>query len=391
MKTAFFDCHAGAAGDMILGALVDAGAAPEDIHAALEQLGLEGWDLNFKEVSRGGVRALKAVVTTSPGPPRNYRDIVNMLDRAELDDEIKRRALNTFELLGRAEARVHGTELDDVHFHEVGSMDAIVDVVGCCAALESLQFERLVCSPIATGTGSVDTAHGPLPLPAPAVAEIVQGSGASLFERGTKELLTPTGAALLVAAGAEFGPMPPMRVDAVGAGAGDAELEFPNVLRVFTGQTLSAQATQTLDLVIETNLDDTSPELLPHLIEKLLDAGAQDAWITPIIMKKGRPAFTVSALCGPELEAEVGSIFFRETTTLGLRARTVYKRALERDWIETQVEGTTVRVKVGRDQGRVTTLAPEHDDAVEAARQSGLPLKEIYARASEAARKEESP
>ena len=383
MKVAYIECSTGAAGDMLLAALLDAGASEATVRNALESLSLEGWSLSFEETRRSGIRAHRAVVSTSDTTTsRTYTDIVALLDESTLGSATKRRALHAFEILGRAEAAVHGIDIDRVHFHEVGAVDAIVDIVGSCAALDSLAVDRVIVSPVATGTGSISSAHGTLPLPAPAVLEIFSGTKASLFERGKQELITPTGAALLVAVADDFAPLPHMSIDAIGYGAGSAELDFPNVVRVLIGTSFADEA-PTEVVLVETNIDDMSPELLPHVVERLLSQGAQDAWITPIIMKKGRPAFTLSVLCTTELEEEISDVIFRETTTLGTRTTRASKRALKREWVDTEVAGHRVRVKIGRRRDEITTVAPEHDDAVAAAEASGLPLKQIYERAVE--------
>ena len=390
MKLLFVDCSAGAAGDMLLAALVDAGASEELVRASLESLPVDGWGLGFEETRKGGIRALKAVVDAPEATThRTHREIVSILESARLEPRIRARALHVFSVLARAEAKVHGIDRDQVHFHEVGALDAIVDIVGCSAALESLNVDRVVVSPIATGTGTARGAHGELPLPAPAVTEILRDTGATLYARGERELITPTGAALLASAADDFDQLPPMSVEAVGYGAGGADLGFPNVVRVLTGNAARTDVPQPSEaLLIETNIDDMSPELFPYVIQKLIEEGAQDAWVTPVVMKKGRPAFTLSVLCAPDIEPKMADVLFRETTTLGTRTTPASKRALQRKWMETQVGGCTVRVKLGIVDGVVTTAAPEHDDAVTAAGATGLPLKEVYARAVEQARAE---
>ena len=373
---------------MLLGAFVDAGAAQEDVLSALDALQLQGWDLRFEEAERAGLRALRAVVDVGPDDtPRRYEDIVTLIENAPLDPGTKGLAKKAFATLAHAEARVHGIPVDRVHFHETGALDAIVDVVGCCAAVTSMGLETITASAIATGMGTVRAEHGELPLPAPAVTEILRETDATLFGRGTRELVTPTGAALLVAIATGFGDMPPMNIEAVGSGAGAADLDFPNAVRVILGTLADERPPPTSEVLVETNIDDMSPELFPHVIETLVEAGAQDAWVTPIVMKKGRPAFTLSVLCAADLEEQMAEVLFRETTTLGTRSSAVAKRAIEREWIGTDVAGLTVRVKVGHYNGQVATLAPEHDDALAAARASGLPLKQVYAVASEAARR----
>jgi uncharacterized protein (TIGR00299 family) protein len=372
---------------MLLGALIDAGAPLDDVRRALESLGVDGATLQISEVHRAGLRAAKATVAVDDDhAERSYRGIVAALDRAALGPDVRTLAHRAFTVLARAEARAHGVDERDVHFHEAGSLDAIVDVVGSCAALRALRPERVVASAVATGIGSIDSAHGTLPLPAPAVVEILKACGAPLFSRGDHELVTPTGAALLAAFVDDFSGMPAMRIDATGHGAGDRDLDYPNVLRVFVGRTRDAIPTEDA-CVLECNVDDMTPELVSHTLELLIRAGAQDAWITPIVMKKGRPAFKLSILTAPEFADELSDVMFRETTTLGLRRTGVVKEILERRWTDVEVGGQPVRVKVGLHRGEIVTIAPEHEDAVAAAHAAGLPLKDVYAAALEAARR----
>jgi uncharacterized protein (TIGR00299 family) protein len=387
MSIIFFDCFSGASGDMMLGALLDAGAPEENVRISLEALRLPDWRLDVRETAPGGLRGLRAHVTLSSREKhRSYLDVRNLLDRVGLDDGVRARAIAVFGRLAEAEARVHGVPLDDVIFHEAGATDALIDIVGTCAALEHFKATSVSASAIATGIGSVLTTHGELPLPAPAVAELLRG--VPIFGRGNSELVTPTGAALLVTLCNAFGDLPPMTLRAVGYGAG-ARAEHPtgrpNVLRVLVGEATNQAVERAL--LIETNIDDLSPELIPHVIEQLLEAGAHDAWATPIVMKKGRNAATLSVLCDEAGRDKLMDIVFAETTTLGLRISTVSKHALEREGFEVDVAGHPVRVKVGRRDGRAVTVAPEYEDARAAARATGRPLKDIYSIATEAARR----
>jgi pyridinium-3,5-bisthiocarboxylic acid mononucleotide nickel chelatase len=386
LRTLYFDCFSGAAGDMILGALVDLGVPVEAVRAELDALDLPGWDLRVEEVQRGGLRATSVeVVLDGADRRRPYREIVNVIESARLSPPVASRALRAFERIARAEARVHGLEIDDVHFHEVGSLDAIVDVVGCSAALEYLSPERVVTSTLATGAGTVRGSHGILPVPPPAVAELLAGTGATIEQRGNDEMLTPTGAAILAANSDAFGRLPAMALEATGYGAGTRDTASPNVLRAMLGD--ADDGTVEDVVVVECNIDDMNPELFPHVIDRLLGAGAQDAWVTPIVMKKGRPAFALSALAPRAMSERLATVLFEETSTLGLRITGADKVALEREWVEVEVVGARVRVKVGRRGSSVFTAAPEFEDAAEAARTTGLPLKEIYDRARSEARK----
>ena len=386
MTILYFDCPSGASGDMILGALLDAGVPEEIVRSSLNALDLPNWSLEIAGTTKGGIRATRASVSIDRvESPRTYRAMKSLLEAAPLLEGVRERALATLEVLARAEGRVHGRAFEEVHFHEIGTTDAMVDIVGVSAALDHLGPLDVFSSAIATGTGTVTTSHGELPLPVPAVTEILQNAGASLVGKGTEELVTPTGAALLAAAGASFGELPAMRIEASGYGAGHRDLTWPNVLRVLIGEP-ATDTSESGTLLLETNLDDLNPELIPYVIESLLNAGARDAWTTPIVMKKGRPAITLSVLVAKSGKDRMTEILFKETTTLGIRTRPVDRDALDRDSVEVEVEGFRVRVKRGHRGGEVLTIAPEYEDCAEAARKSGLPLKRIYDAASETAR-----
>ena len=380
MKVLYLDCGAGAAGDMLLGALVDAGADEVAVRRALEGLALEGWELSFERVKRAGVTAAKARVTTAPSTEhRNLATITRLID--PFAEPLRTRCETTFRALAEAEASVHATTVDRVHFHEVGAIDAIVDIVGTHAALLSLSVDRVVCSSVPLGTGTVEAAHGILPVPAPATLELMKRHGIPTTTGGEGEAVTPTGAALIGTLADSFEAVPPIQVTTVGYGAGDRDTARPNVVRAFVGMTIDMPTDATHHLV-ETNIDDMPPELIPYAIGALMRAGADDAWAEPILMKKDRPGFRLSALTHETRRADVMDTLFRETTTFGCRILPVMKEELERSWIETTIEGHPVRVKVARRGGEVVTMSPEYDDAVKAARASGMALKDVYQRAA---------
>jgi uncharacterized protein (TIGR00299 family) protein len=377
VKLLYFDCIQGAAGDMILGALLDAGASEAAVRDSLDALHLPGWQLEIETVQKNGLRAVKAnVVSEGGGPERTYRAIRELIDAAALPPRVKERAQRIFEKLGKAEAKVHGSGLDEVHFHEVGGIDAIIDIVGAAAALEALAPERIVTSAIPTGRGTTGSQHGPIPVPAPAVVEMLHG--ATLFERGTDELITPTGAAILAAMSDGYGALPAMKLTSSGYGAGTRDTVIPNVIRVLIGVSDETQRDGGDHMMVETNLDDMSPELIPYAIERLISAGAEDAWTNPIVMKKGRPAVTLAVLTTLTHLEDILSVIYAETTTLGVRLRSVDKRELQREWVDAKVHGYAVRVKLGRSDAGITNAAPEYEDAVKVARITGLPLKEVY-------------
>ncbi len=379
MKILYLDCSAGAAGDMLLGALVDAGASESYVASQVEKLRLEGASLSFEETKRSGIRSLQAVVQVQDVGARRLPELNGILDGAGLDPNVLERARDVFALLTGAESAVHGTTLSNAHLHEAGNDDALIDIVGTCAALADLGPRVIVCSPLPVGSGRVEAAHGNLPVPAPATVELLRG--VPVHGGGEGEVITPTGAALVKTIADRFDDLPAMTIDRAGYGAGTQEREWPNMVRAFVGEAVADDSGSREALLMETNLDDMSPELFPYVIEELLRAGAQDAWTAPIAMKKGRAAVTLSVLCD---EADVGGaldVLYRETTTLGVRTRPVTKHVLEREWVTVEIEGMPVRVKIGRRDGAVVNAKPEYEDAATVARDTGLPLKEVYRRA----------
>lgn len=397
-RTAWFQCVAGTAGDMTLGALIDAGADPDYVAGVLAGLALPGWAVQFEPVLRCGLAATHANVVVHHGDDhdhqhddhehRPYRAIRVLLDAADIPPRVRQRAHAVFAALAEAEAAMHRMTVDDVEFHEVGSVDAIIDIVGSCAALESLGVDRVVCSPITTGRGSVRSAHGTLPNPAPAVAALLaryQVPTVGVDE--TFELATPTGVALMCALADRFGPMPPLTVQAVGYGAGTRDTPGrPNTVQVVVGldaisSTTAPDGGQPLR-VLECNVDDITGEELADALAALMAAGANDAWITPILMKKGRPAHTVHALCDGSAVATVVTAMVRHTGTLGVRATDVTRWPQPRDEAVVTVDGQQIAVKLGQHRVKV-----EHDDAAAAAEALGLPLREVMRRAEHEARR----
>ncbi|HEY7626448.1 MAG TPA: nickel pincer cofactor biosynthesis protein LarC [Ilumatobacteraceae bacterium] len=385
-RTAWFHCFAGTAGDMTMAALVDAGADPAFIADAVAALEIDGYALTFEGVTRCGIAATHAHVAVldheHDHEHREYRAIRDLLDRAELPERVRERAQRTFAMLADVEGAMHRMPPEDVEFHEVGAVDAIVDIVGSCAALESLGVEHIVCSSITVGEGTVMAAHGLLPNPPPAVTELLARRNAP--SRGIddrKELATPTGVALMCALADEFGPMPAMNVGSVGYGAGTADIPGrPNVVQVVIGdRTAELQLPdpgQPVQL-IETNVDDATGEVIAHTIAVLMTAGAHDAWATPIVMKKGRPAHTIHVLCDPSASALLGALLLRETGSLGLRSSDLRRWPQQRSERVVQIEGLAIRAKVAL--GRVKV---EYDDAVAAAAHLGRPLRDVIAEAT---------
>jgi len=384
-RLAWFHCFSGIAGDMALGALVDAGADGDEVVELLERLPVGGWKLEFEPVLRCGLAATRARVHAEETTVhRTAGNITAMIEEADLPDRVTRRALATFNALAEVEGRLHNRPPSQVHFHEVGAIDSIIDVVGTCAALEVLGIEEVHASSVATGTGMVRSAHGLIPVPAPATVGLLAGAPT----HGTEvsfELTTPTGAALLVATASSWGSMPAMVVEASGFGAGSRDHDGrPNVTQVVVGEAVATAEPGQPVTLLEVNVDDATGETLAHAVAECLEAGAHDAWVTPIVMKKGRPAHVVSTLCDPSRVGEVAAVLTAETGSLGVRGHTLERWPAARSMDEVEVGGERIGMKVTSGRAKV-----EHDDAARAARRLGLPLREVVSRAEEAWRRRE--
>jgi hypothetical protein len=384
MRIAYFDCFSGISGDMVLGALVDAGADFAALEAELRKLPLTGWGISAEKVKRKGLAATKVNVSSDEHHPhRGLHDILHIIAAAQLVPRVAARARAIFECLGEAEARMHAVPVEKIHFHEVGAVDAIVDIAGACIGFELLGIESFACSPVNVGGGRVQASHGVLPVPAPATADLLRD--APTFSSGIeRELATPTGAAILRGADAAFGAQPRMMVQRIGYGAGTAELkEQANVVRVLIGETRDAEkgsgehATVT---VLETNVDDMNPQLYGYLVERALAAGALDIFSTPVQMKKNRPGQLITILCEPAAADALTELLFRETTTIGVRSTAARRRCLEREVVTVQTKfGGEARVKVSRLNGDVVNAQPEYEDCQRLAAASGAPLRAVIA------------
>lgn len=375
MKICYLDAFSGISGDMLVGALADAGASQQALLDGLNALGLEA-TYEFARTRRAGISATKFHV--AGGRPANHRHlhhILGLIQRSGLPERVCRNAAAVFQNLGQAEAKVHGVPIEKVHFHEVGAVDSIADIVGACLGFELLGVEAVYCSAVNVGNGTVRTEHGTLPVPAPATAELLRGK--PVYAQGPEaELTTPTGAALAVTLARDFGPLPPMRISETGYGAG--ERDFPqqaNVLRVIVGEASGATEAATVS-VIEANLDDASPEVLAYALERLLEAGALDVSLAPLLMKKGRPGTLLRVIARPEDRERLAAMVFAETTTLGLRWWDAERRVQERRWVEVETLYGKVRIKIGE-----SAWAPEYEDCRRLAREAGVPLKDVLAEA----------
>ncbi len=381
----WLDCSAGISGDMLLGALVDAGVALDVLQAAVDAVGTEPVRLLRRDVVRAGVGACKVdVEVADDAATRTWSDVRALLEAAPLDDAVRLRSLDVFARLAQAEAGVHRVAVDDVHFHEVGGLDAVADVVGGCAGLHALGLTGLTASTVTLGSGTTRGAHGPLPVPPPAVLSLLVGAPVQAGPVA-KEMTTPTGAALLATWVSAYGPLPPMSLRHSGSGAGGRDPdEIANVLRLVLGEPLAGESGTAL--LLETNVDDLDPRLWPGVLQALLATGASDAWLTPILMKKGRPAHTLSVLCGPAEVVAVREVVFRETSTLGLREQVVGKTTLARAERTVDVDGRPVRVKLGLLGDEVVNAMPEWEDVAAAAAALGRPAKQVLRDAHAAAR-----
>jgi len=383
-RTLYLDCPAGVAGDMLLGALLDAGADADAVRRGLGGLGVDGLELVVERVQRHGLAATHVTVLGAAGQPhRDWASIRAQIDAAGLPERPRTLAQEAFRRLAQAEGRVHGIDPERVHFHEVGAVDAIGEVCAVALAVDGLGIERVVCSPLPLGGGSVAAAHGRLPLPAPATLALLQGAPVYGVD-ATVELVTPTGAALVATLADGFGPLPELTLEGTGYGAGTRDTPaMPNVVRAILGAGTPAPTRPVV--LIETNLDDLLPELAPDAAEACFAAGALDVWTTAAQMKRGRPGFVLSALARPAERDAVAAAILRETSALGVRFGRLDRIELDRESRTVDVGGEPVRVKIGRRDGRVVNLAPEHADCRRAAEATGAPVKTVWARALAAA------
>ena len=395
MKVAYFDCPSGAAGDMILGALVDAGLPFEALERELGRLRLPGYSLERSSVMKAGFRATKVDVhvhdhdhasgaaghaherphASHVHPNRNLTSIMEIIARSDLPTPVKGNASRIFTRLAEAEARVHGTTPEQIHFHDVGAVDAIVDVVGACVGLHLLGVAAVHCGALPVGGGFVTGPHGKIPVPGPATAELLRGF--PVVDTGIRrELVTPTGAAILTTLAIAAGVMPPMTVSAVGYGAGSMDLETPNVIRLFLGESGAPAGMETV-VQVETTVDDMSPQLYEPLMERLFEAGALDVYLTPVIMKRSRPGVVLTALCAPDRVAELSRALFEESSTIGVRW-TAYQRArLDREMVTLPTVYGPVAFKVSRLEGRVVTVTPEFEEIRRIAGEKGVAVREV--------------
>src|SRR6185436_7430576 len=378
MKTLYFDCFAGASGDMILGALVDAGVDQRALVDHLQLLGVAGWKIDFEKVDRSGISSTYARVETAhEHAHRHLSDILKIIYQSQLSQGVKDRAALIFSRLAEAEARVHNQPIEKIHFHEVGALDAIIDVCGAAIGFDLLSIGEFISSPMRVGTGMAQMAHGRFPIPPPAVAELLKGKPVYAGDI-EGEFVTPTGAAIITTVCDRFQNIPSMTIEASGYGAGTRDPKgFPNALRIFIGELGAAAAIDETLLMIETNIDDMSPQLFGHVMDRAFELGALDCYLTNTQMKKNRPGILVSILCRPNDREKFMQLLFAETTTIGARSYEVQRRALSRDTIRVETQFGPIDVKVAQGNNGSVNVMPEFEQCRAAAAMAKVPLVKV--------------
>jgi uncharacterized protein (TIGR00299 family) protein len=377
MKILYLDCFAGISGDMMVGALLNLGVPLDHLKKELSKLPLTNYDIRAKEVDRQNIAAIKlSVKAEEKGVVRTWPNVKNLIVESDLPDAVKDKSLEIFLKLAEAECKIHRKNLNQIHFHEVGAVDSIVDIVATVIGIEYLKVKKVFASEIATGMGMVKTEHGIFPVPSPATLEILKN--VPIYSSNiTSELTTPTGAAIVKTYVNDFGPLPPIAVDNIGYGAGSKELTIPNVLRILMGNLLQKHEDDEL-VVLETNIDDFNPEFYEFVMNKLTEKGALDVWMAPIYMKKNRPGVTFAILAQSGTEEELINLLFEETSTLGVRVSKVTRKKAERKIINVGTEYGKIAVKIADYKGKLTNISPEYRDCANIAHQKGVPIKKVY-------------
>ncbi len=378
MKTLYLDCYSGIAGDMLLGALIDAGLDIKLLKKELDKLNLKGYKITAKKILKKGISATKFVVeiTQKQHHERNIQDIFSIIDKSSLSEQIKQTSKKIFSKIADAESKIHNIPREKVHFHEIGAIDSIIDIVGTAIALNILGIEKIHCSEIPLGNGFVEFSHGKWPIPAPATAEILKGI--PVYKTNIEhELVTPTGAAIISTLSEKFGEMPNMKISSIGYGAGSAEFEIPNTLRIFIGE--SDEKSEHISVnIIETNIDDMNPQFYDYVMEKLFAEGALDVFLQNIQMKKNRPGILLKVISPAEKTESLANIILKETTAIGVRISQAKRICLDREIVKVKTKFGEVRVKIAKSDGKIVNAHPEYDDCVKIAREKNVPLKKVY-------------
>ena len=385
MKIAYFDCFSGASGDMILGSLIDAGLSPKRLREQLKKLRIPTVHLRVKKVLKGGISATQVMVEGKgeKRSHRNLKEILRIVERSGVEAEVKEKSKEIFKRIALVEAKIHQTPMEEVHFHELGGLDSIVDIVGSVWGIRQLGIEKIYVSKVNVGSGFVKCEHGILPVPAPATLFLMEGK--PIYSSGVeRELLTPTGAAILTTLSSEFGSMPLMNVDRVGCGAGRDNLSHPNLLRLIIGTSESISGKEEV-VVIETNIDDMNPQFYDYVMERLLAMEVLEVFITPILMKKNRPGHLITIICSSEKLPSVTKFLLRETTTLGLRWHQEGRAKTDREILTQETKYGKIRFKLAKWEGKVVNLSPEYEDCKRLALAKRVPLKEVFEEAKRVA------
>ena len=385
MRTAYFDCFSGASGDMILGALIDAGLSPQRLREELKRLRIPAVRLKVRKVLKQGISGTQVIVEgrNEKRSHRNLKEVLRIIRRSSVEKEVKEKSEEIFKRMASVEAKIHQIPMEEVHFHELGGLDSIVDIVGSVWGIRELGIEKIHVSKVNVGAGFVKCEHGILPVPAPATLSLMEGK--PIYSSGVeRELLTPTGAALLATLGSEFGSMPRINVERIGYGAGRDDLPHPNLLRLVVGTSESTSGKETV-AVIETNIDDMNPQFYDYVMEKLLAMDVLEVFITPVLMKKNRPGHLLTVICSSEKLPSVAKFLFKETTTLGLRWHEEEREKTDREILPLRTKYGRIRFKWARWEGRVVNLSPEYDDCKRLALERGVPLKDVFEEAKRVA------
>jgi len=385
VKIAYFDCFSGASGDMILASMIDAGLSPHLLREELRKLQIPTVRLKVKKVLKGGISATQVIVEgrDETRSHRNLKELLRIVERSHLEPEVKKKSKEIFQRIALVEAKIHRKAMEEIHFHELGGLDSVVDIVGSVWGLCQMGIDELYVSRINVGTGFVRCEHGILPVPAPATLALMKGK--PIYSSGVeRELLTPTGAVILTSLGSQFGEMPPMSLERIGYGAGRDDLPHPNLLRLIIGTSTATSGKERV-VVIETNIDDMNPQFYDYIMEKLLAMGVLEVFLTPVMMKKNRPATLLTVISPAEKLPSVTAFLLRETTTLGLRWREEERSRTDREIISLQTRYGKIRFKLARWEGRMVNLAPEYEDCKRLALKKRVPLKEVFEEAKKGA------
>ena len=385
MKIGYFDCFSGASGDMILGSMIDAGLSPRLLRGELKKLRIPTIRLNVKKVLKRGISATQVIVEgrSEKRSHRSLKEMLRIIDQSSLDAEVKKKSTEVFRRIASVEAEIHQEPIEEIHFHEIGGLDSIVDIVGAVWGIRQMGIDKLYVSKVNVGTGFVECEHGTLPVPAPATLALVKGK--PIYSSDVeKELLTPTGAALLTSLGSDFGKMPGMKVERIGYGAGRDDLSHPNVLRLMVG-TPSPISGKERVTVIETNIDDMNPQFYDYVMERLLEMGVQEVFLTPILMKKNRPGILLTVICACEKLPSMMAFLLTETTTLGLRWHEEERERADREILPLETRYGRIRFKLARWEGKGVNLSPEYEDCKRLALKKRVPLKDVFEEAKRVA------